>query len=182
MRTVLSRTSSARWALLLATILTGLSAGFFFTYEASVTLALAEVSDQAYVEAFQAINETVRTPAFGLVFFGAIPAIALAIALNWKTVARLPRIVMTVAAPLYLAGLLITGAGNVPLNDDLATVELTSPAVAAEARVDFEDDWNRLNLLRSLAIGASFAALATTTLMVSSQQSQRREATTGQAA
>ena len=71
--------------LLLATILVGLSAGFFFTYEASVTLGLAEVSDVAYVETFQAINETVRNPAFGIVFFGSIPAMALAIAMSWTT-------------------------------------------------------------------------------------------------
>lgn len=160
----------ARLALLLATLLCGLSAGFFFTYEASVTLALADVSDVAYVETFQAINETVRNPAFGIVFFGSIPAIALAIALNWNITAPVPRTLMAAALPLYLAGLMITGTGNVPLNNDLADIEITSPADAAEARADFEEDWNELNLLRSLAIGASFATLATASFFVSSRQ------------
>ena len=146
-------------ALLLATVLVGLSVGFFFTYEASVTLGLAEVGDVAYVETFQAINETVSNPAFGIVFFGSIPAIALAIATNWRSMASLPRILVAVALPLYLAGLIITGTGNVPLNDDLAEVVVITPQTAAAARADFEDDWNRLNLYRSLAIGCSFVSL-----------------------
>ncbi len=171
-----------RLALLLATVLTGLSAGFFFTYEASVTLALADVSDVTYVETFQAVNETVRNPAFGIVFFGSMPALILAIAVNWKSTAPIPRALMTAALPLYLAGLIITGTGNVPLNEDLAAVEVTSPAVAAEARADFEDDWNQLNLLRSLAIGASFAATATTTLLVRSDPQDGGLTSVGQTA
>ena len=155
-----------RFAVLVATILVGLSAGFFFSYEASVTLGLADVSDVAYIEAFQAINETVRNPAFGLVFFGSIPAIALAITANWKTISPVPRILLAAALPLYLTGLIITGTGNVPLNNDLADVENISPATAAEARAEFEDEWNQLNLLRTLSVGASFACLATASILI----------------
>ena len=151
--------TAPRIALMIATCLVGLSAGFFFTYEASVTLALSEVGDVAYVETFQAINETVRNPAFGVVFFGSIPAIATAIVLGWRTAGRIPRVLLVAALPLYLVGLLVTGTGNVPLNDDLAEYDDITPAVAARARADFEDDWNRLNLIRTLAIGTSFAML-----------------------
>ncbi|MEZ5382036.1 MAG: anthrone oxygenase family protein [Microthrixaceae bacterium] len=149
-----------RFGLGVATVLVGLSAGFFFTFEASVTLGLADVSDVTYVETFQAINETVRNPAFGLVFFGSIPAIFLAVAANWRTSSRAARILLAAALPLYLAGLAITGTGNVPLNNDLAEVATITPEAAATARAGFEDDWNELNLLRTLAIGASFASLA----------------------
>jgi len=158
--------SIPRLVLVLATVLAGLSAGFFFTYEASVTLGLADVGDEAYVETFQAINETIRNPGFGIVFFGSIPAIALAIALNWRSIPAMARAFMTAALPLYLAGVVITATGNVPLNNDLADIALAgvedmAPAIAAEARADFEDDWNRLNLLRTITFGASFAALVT---------------------
>lgn len=155
-----------RLALLVATTLAGLSAGFFFTYEASVTLGLAEVSDVAYVETFQTINETVRNPAFGIVFFGSIPAIALAIAANWKSVTPIPRLILAAALPLYLTGLLITGTGNVPLNNELADVDNITPATAAAARAEFEDEWNQLNLLRAVAFGSSFACLATAGILV----------------
>lgn len=155
-----------RLALVVATFLVGLSAGFFFTYEASVTLGLAEVGDDAYVETFQAINRTVRNPAFGLVFFGSIPTLAIALALNWRTTGGLQRMLLAAALPLYLVGLLITAAGNVPLNDDLAEYGDVTSAVAAQARADFEDDWNRLNLMRTLAIGASFATLAGASVLI----------------
>lgn len=158
-----------RFSLLVATVLVGLSAGFFFTYEASVTLGLADVSDLAYVETFQAINETVRNPAFGVVFFGSIPAIVLAVAANWKTISTVARILLAAALPLYLIGLIITGTGNVPLNNDLADVEDITAATATEARAEFEDDWNQLNLLRALSIGASFSCLAMASILVSAR-------------
>lgn len=149
-----------RLAVVAATILTGLSAGFFFTYEVSVTLGLAEVSDTTYVETFQAINATIRNAPFGIVFFGPIPAIALATALNWKRTAPSTRLLLATAFPLYLAGFLITFAGNVPLNNDLGALTNVTPEIAAVARAAFESDWNQLNLLRTVAVAASFAALA----------------------
>lgn len=164
-----------RITLVVATVLVGVSAGFFFTYEASVTLGLAEVGDLAYVETFQAINRTVRNPAFGLVFFGSVPAVMIAIAANWKTIRRIPRVLLTAALPLYLIGLVITGTGNVPLNNDLAEYEVLTPEIAAEARDDFEDDWNRLDLLRAIAIGASFTALAGASVLVSGGAGKQAE-------
>lgn len=161
---------SSRVALVIATVLAGLSAGFFFTYEASVTLGLAEVSDVAYVETFQAINETVRNPAFGIVFFGSIPAIALAVVANWRRARPAARALLAAALPLYVMGLLITGTGNVPLNNDLAKVVDLTPEAAAIARAAFEDDWNRLNLLRSLSIAASFICLVVATALPSMTQ------------
>lgn len=159
----------ARLVWLTATLLVGLSAGFFFTYEASVTLGLARVSDTAYVETFQQINETVRNPAFGIVFFGSLPAIALALVAAWRTAPSAARVFLLVALALYVTGVAITGAGNVPLNNDLADVDDLSPARASAARAEFEDDWNRLNLLRALAIGASFASLTAAGLFLSAR-------------
>lgn len=174
--------SPNRLTLLLATVLTGMSAGFFFTYEASVTLALGDVGDAAYVETFQAINRTVRNPAFGIVFFGSVPAIALALVANWSTAGRLPRILMVTALPFYLAGVLVTGTGNVPLNEELASVELSSPDVAGAARAEFENEWNDLNLIRSLAIGASFISLVGSGILLAEQQRPHDVATPGQTA
>src|SRR4028118_7780 len=57
--------------LTLATITTGLIAGFFYAYACSVTLGLALLPDEQYVEAMQAINATVRNGVFAFGFFGA---------------------------------------------------------------------------------------------------------------
>ncbi len=158
-----------RLALLVATLLVGLSAGFFFAYEASVTIGLGEVGDATYVETFQSINDTVRNPAFGIVFFGSVPALVLAIAANWGIAPSAARVSLVAALALYLAGLVITATGNVPLNDDLAAMTNITPETAAMARAAFEADWNQLNLVRSIAVGASFASLAAAGLLVTPQ-------------
>lgn len=147
-----------RVVLLVAVFLTGLSAGFFFTYEASVTRGLAEVDDNTYVATFQAINRTIRNPWFAIVFFGAAPAIAAALVGNWHTSAVV-RWLVGGGLALYLAGIAITGTGNVPLNNNLAELEDINPAAAAQARDDFEADWNRLNLIRTIGVTTSFALL-----------------------
>lgn len=151
-----------RIALVTALVLTGLSAGFFYSYEASVTLGLAEVDAPTYVAAFQAINDSVRNPAFGVMFFGAIPAIAVALALHWRQ--PLNRRLIGAALTLYLALIVVTGTGNVPLNEQLAeysSIDVSiDAATAATARAGYEDDWNRLNLIRTAAVVASFFLLA----------------------
>ena len=151
---------SGRVALLGATLLAGLSAGFFWTYEVSVTLGLAEVDDAAYVQTFQAINDTIKNPMFGPVFFGTLPLLLLAAGLNWRSSSTVRRALLALAPLLFACCMAITGTGNVPLNNELAAVEPTSAEVVADARAEFEDDWNRLNLVRALAAAGGFTAAA----------------------
>lgn len=143
-----------------AVVLAGLSAGFFFAYEASVIRGLAEVDDLTYVHTFQAINATIRNPMFGIVFFGSFPALLLAAVLQRSQAWTTKRLLLTVAPVLYAVGMIITFTGNVVLNDELAKVEPVSAAVATEARDAFEDDWNRLDGYRSIAFLGAFAAAA----------------------
>lgn len=143
-----------------ATLLAGLSAGFFYSYESSVTRGLAQVDDLTYVHTFQAVNETIQNPLFGLVFFGSLPALVIAAALRGSQ-AWTPQRALLVAAPvLYIIGMVITVSGNVSLNDELAQVEPATATIAADARDAFEDDWNRLNAYRTIAFVGAFAASA----------------------
>ena len=154
--------NSKQATLTLALFLMGLSAGFFFTYEASVTLGLAEVDDVTYVETFQAINATIRNVWFGIVFFGSVPAAAFALGAH-RNESLAKKGLIGAALVLYIACVGLTMAGNVPLNDDLAAVtEITSES-AALARSAFEDEWNTLNLIRTLAVVAGFACLVAST-------------------
>ncbi|MDY7101468.1 MAG: anthrone oxygenase family protein [Actinomycetota bacterium] len=146
-----------RTALALATVLAGLSAGFFFTYQASVVRALATLDDQTYVTTFQAINETVGNPAFAVVFFGTPPATAAALLLHRGDHRR--RVLLGAGLALVVSVVAITALVNVPLNDDLATVEATVAADATTARAEFEDPWNRANLARAVASIAGAACL-----------------------
>lgn len=142
-----------------ATVLVGLVAGFFYTYEASVTPALAEVDDLTYVKTFQAINATIQNPAFGTVFFGSVPALVLALTANWNADSR-TRLLVGAATALYLTMILITVTSNIPLNDQLAELLDVTAESATAARADFEADWNRFNLLRTVPAVGSFVCLA----------------------
>jgi uncharacterized membrane protein len=142
-----------------STILIGLAAGFFFTYQISVTRGLAIVDDQAYVESFQAINATIRNAWFGIVFFGSIPMLCATLALQWNN-ARLGRTLVATSLVLYLATLAITAIGNIRLNDELAVVTGRTPSVLAAARADFEATWNTLNLARTLTCVGALVAIA----------------------
>lgn len=152
------RGSGAAASLAIATTLAGLSAGFFFTYQISVTRGLAIVDDTTYVESFQAINATVRNAPFAVVFFGTVPAIGIAMAML-RSATRATRALLTTALILAIAVVVITFAGSVPLNEELALV--TDLDQASDARATFETTWNRLNLARTIASIGAAGALAT---------------------
>lgn len=148
----------------LAVVLAGLFGGFFLTYSVSVQLGLAEVDDLTYVRTFQAINATIRNPAFAVMFFGCVPAIAVAWALNRRTDRR-AALTLATGGLLCAAVVVITFVFNVPLNDELAGWVDPTAAQAGVARAEFETIWNRWNLARTvLAVaGASTVAGAAVT-------------------
>ena len=91
--------------------------------------ALARLSDDQFVPAMRRINETVPRGRFLLVFLAiwSFPAAALAVPVDGRTDTQLWLIV----AGLVCAVLnhLVTIAGNIPLNNALASSESASPAV-----------------------------------------------------
>ncbi len=83
-----------------------------------------------------------------------------------RRAARPAAAVFALAVVLAFATVVITFAGNVPLNQDLAGFERLTPALAADARADFEGPWNRLNLIRTLtAFGAGVSAVVAQALL-----------------
>jgi len=153
----------AQISLIVAVFLTGLFAGFFVTYEISVTRGLAEVDDLTYVETFQWINDTVLNLEFFVIFFVTVPSLVAALVLNRRG-ERLPTALLASALVMALATVVITVTGNVPLNNELAEYETLTPEIARTARVAFEEPWNRLNLFRTLT--AVVAAVCVTVAAV----------------
>src|SRR4028119_1487744 len=90
--------------LTLATITTGLIAGFFYAYACSVTLGLALLPDERYVAAMQAINATVRNGLFAFSFFGAVLSLLLALALHAPTYRSRRFVLVALACVLYIGG------------------------------------------------------------------------------
>ncbi|HYI24338.1 MAG TPA: DUF1772 domain-containing protein [Thermomicrobiales bacterium] len=141
-----------------ATVATGLAAGVFYTYQVSVTRALAQVGDDAYVATFQSINRTIQNAGFAASFIGA-PVLIVASLATWWGEDR--QVAGTIAAGLVLqaVSLAITGTGNIPLNAQLERTGLVTGAEASDARNRFESRWNRLHAARTFASIGSFTAL-----------------------
>lgn len=136
-----------------ATMLTGLSAGFFATYQYSVTRALTSVDDETYVVVFQAINASIRSPEFGVIFFGSLMALVTALTAYGRGRSGWLWILAVVA---YGLTLVITFMFNIPLNEALAVVDSGSVDAVATGRASFEVDWNRYHLIRTLCAVLAF--------------------------
>ena len=156
--TKLPQHKSGQMTLRISIVLAGLFAGFFYTYTISVTRGLAEVGDVTYVQTFQAINDTIRNGWFAIVFFGATPAAAIALAANRNLPKNAKRLI-GLGTILLTGTVIITFAGNVVLNNSLGQVDGALPDVAATARAKFEHSWNQLNAIRTLLSTGGFVAL-----------------------
>ena len=147
-------------ALTLAVLATGLISGFFYAYACSVTLGLALLPDEQYVEAMQAINATVRNAVFAFSFFGAVLFLLLALAVHLPRLRSRRFLLLAIAAVLYIGGgFMVTFLVNVPMNEELARVGEAAPAALSRARVEYEGPWNFWNGVRTLFSSLAFLAL-----------------------
>ena len=145
-----------------AAVLTmGLLAGVFYTFACAIMPGLTDADDRTLIDAMQRINEAIENPVFFLSFLGA-PALAIA-ALVMERRAGAGEVVRWIAAALalYAAALVVTGALNIPLNNDLADAgDPASIGDPAAVRDDFEGPWIAWNIVRTVASIGSFGCLA----------------------
>jgi uncharacterized membrane protein len=143
-----------------ATLTTGLMSGFFYAYACSVTLGLALLPDEQYIEAMQAINATVRNGVFAFSFFGAVLSLLLALAVHLPRLRTRRFVLMALAAVLYIGGgFMVTFLVNVPMNEELAGVGEAGSAALAQVRADYEGPWNLWNGVRTIFSSLAFLAL-----------------------
>jgi uncharacterized membrane protein len=146
--------------LTLATLTTGLISGFFYAYACSVTLGLALLPDEQYIEAMQAINATVRNGLFAFSFFGAVLALLLALAVHLPRLRSRRFVLIALAAVLYIGGgFMGTFLVNVPMNEELARVGEAAPAALAQIRAEYESPWNFWNGVRTVFSSLALLAL-----------------------
>jgi len=147
--------------LVLATLLTGLSAGLCFTWSNAVTTGLANLENLSYLKAFQQMNRTILNPTFFLVFFGPVFLGALGTYLVRNGNPMTFWLVLT-AVLLYFFGVaLVTVFGNVPLNEMLDKTDLLEIGAesAASLRKKFENPWNSYHCIRTYISVLSFLLL-----------------------
>jgi uncharacterized membrane protein len=163
---------TARLAVLLtAVITTGLTAGLFATFAYAVMPGLRRVDDATFVGTMRAINVAILNVWLLLILGGGVVTTGVAMAVHLAA----PRgpaagwLVGGLAASV--ATLLVTGRGNVPLNNRLmAGVDPSAAAGAGpsagagrgsprEDRAAFETAWIRWNLVRTGTSLLAFACL-----------------------
>jgi len=143
--------------LVVAALVAGLQAGTYFTWATGVMPGLARVDDRTFVSAMQQMNTAIVNPVFIATFLGA-PLLAGASVVVAGPHARPWAVAATVLA---LGTLVITFAGNIPLNDALdAAGPVERITDLAAVRADFESLWVRLNVARTLTSAGALAALA----------------------
>jgi len=138
-------------AIVIALLGSALIGGIFFAFSSFVMKALARVPSAEGIAAMQSINLVVLNPSFLGAFMGtAVISLLVAVlaVVGWETPSS-PWLV--VGALLYLVGtFLLTGLGNVPLNNRLASVQADDPA-AMKVWEHYLDRWTLLNSVRTVA-------------------------------
>src|SRR5262245_13493547 len=134
-------------------------AGVFFAFSTFVMPALARLTAPQGIAAMQSINVAVITPSVMVALFGpGVACILLAVA-SLLAPARPGAWLVVTGGALYVAGtVLVTLAGNVPLNDSLAAVD---PVSAESARVwgSYLTTWTAWNHVRAAAALVASALL-----------------------
>lgn len=145
----------------LATLLTGLTAGLCFTWNNAVTPGIGQLADIGYLRSFQEMNRSIINPVFILVFFGPV-FLQIANIFLFRASSSAVIWMVTVSAALYIIGVvLVTIFGNIPLNESLDKTDLMQ-ASAEELKLlrdKFEIRWNSYHLIRTLCATLSFLLL-----------------------
>ncbi len=138
-----------------AAIFGGIMAGVFFTFSVFVVQSLGQLPAAQAISAMQAINITIVRSLFMVVFLGtAFFSIALIIhaVAHWNDGQA---IYLLVGSMLYLVGvILVTILFNVPLNDSLASIDMTGK-ISDSNWTEYYRPWIAWNHVRTLAATAS---------------------------
>jgi uncharacterized membrane protein len=157
-------------ALVAATFLVSLVAGFLFAFAVVVMPGIRALEDGDFIRSFQHIDGVIQRgePFFGLVFIGSVVSLLAAVVLGAPALAGLERTLLLSAGGLFIVGVLVpTGAVNVPLNNRLQRLDAAAlgPEESSSARQAFEPRWNRWNRIRT-GLACMSAALMTVLLII----------------
>jgi uncharacterized membrane protein len=142
--------------LLAAAVLAGLQAGTYYTWATGVMPGLHRADDRTFVEAVKQMNIAIVNPVFMLSFLGAPLVAGVAIAVTRGTA----RPWAIAGAVLAVGTLVITFAGNIPLNDALDAAGPVDKIRDLHAvRAHFENRWIALNIGRCVTSAGALACL-----------------------
>ena len=153
-------------ALILATFLCSLVAGFLFAFAIVTMPGIRSLNDREFIRAFQVMDRVIQNyqPIFMLVWVGSVVALVTSAVLGIGQLDGAGRLLIIFAALAYLLGVqLPTVTINIPLNNKLQTldVDAMNETTQKAARKDFEPRWNLWNSIRT-----AFASLASALLII----------------
>ncbi|MCY0094311.1 DUF1772 domain-containing protein [Hoeflea ulvae] len=138
--------------------------GVFLAFSDFLMRSFNLVRDQGGIEAMQVLNVEIMRSVFMVLFMG-LTLVSLFIAVYAAiNLGGTPRLLLMLAGGLYIIGVFaLTAAGNVPLNNQLATLAPSTPQALAFWKEAYMTRWVSLNTLRTiaclLASGLTLAAL-----------------------
>jgi uncharacterized membrane protein len=153
-------------ALIMATFLCSLVAGFLFAFATVVMPGIRNLNDREFIRAFQVMDGIIQDnqPIFMLVWVGSVVALLTSAVLGIGRLDGTGFVLIIFAALAYFFGVqLPTFTINIPLNNKLQTLDVNAMNETAqkEARIKFEPRWNLWNSIR-----AAFASLASALLII----------------
>jgi uncharacterized membrane protein len=155
-------TTLVQASLLACAVAAGLSGGATFAFSNFIMRALDRLPPAEAVRAMQAINVTAINPLFMVTLLGTgAAAFALTVAQMLRT--GLDHWLLAGTAIYILGVVLVTIAGNVPLNEALA--EVSPSASTATTWTAYAKPWTTYNTLRTAA-----AAAASVTFMLAASR------------
>lgn len=153
-------------ALIVATLLCSLVAGFVFAFAVVVMPGIKHLNDGEFIRAFQVMDRVIQNnqPLFMFVWVGSSFALILATGFGIAELTGGKRLLLLVAACLYLLAVQApTITFNIPLNNKLQTLDVDAMDERDRqlARAGFEPRWNQWNAIRTV-----FASLASALLII----------------
>lgn len=141
--------------LVIATLLVSLVAGFLFAFAVVAMPGLKTLKDAEFIRAFQGIDGIIQNnhPLFILVWMGSVLFLIAAAIIGFTQLESLQRNFLLAATVLYILGVQApTIVLNIPRNNVIQTVNVDTANSTAlhQARIDFEDGWNRSNQFRTV--------------------------------
>lgn len=145
--------------LIITVLFSGLIAGLFFSYSCSVNLGLHTLLDVEYIKTMQSIDKEIQNLYFLSVFMGLLLLFPLAAWTSYTASNKVVFYLFLISAIIYYVGVFgVTIFGNVPLNNQLAAIDLsnTSQETLSMFRYQFETNWAKYHLIRTSASIISF--------------------------
>ena len=124
------KTRGIYWLACLTTVLTGLNAGFFYTWSFTITGSLDLIDPAHAITAMNAINANIRSGWFALIFFGSPLALLITTGAIFSRCGSRAALWWLAAFVLIATTIIITTRVHVPMNNALAIASNTDPALS----------------------------------------------------